>query len=145
MYEKKDELESDIFIPVIESLITNLKTRLGSYTQTEEKFSFLSQLGELNLNEISTACKKVASFYTDDVDEKELISECEIAKQYFFSDSTTFVSYASIYSRIFKDELQTIFPNIEVLLRIFVVIIYHKCARRAFLFKIEVYKKRITK
>ena len=73
----------------------------------------------MNLDQISEACGKIASFYTDDVNEKELITECEIAKQYFFSDSNSFVSHASIYSKIIKDELQNLFPNIEILLRIF--------------------------
>lgn len=120
MDEKQDELETKIFIPVIESLISGLETRSNCYVQVNENFSFLTMLNRLDTNEITTACRRIASFYTDDFDENELISECEIAKQYFFTDSaTSFVSHASIYSRIYKEDLQTVFPNIEIVLRIF--------------------------
>lgn len=40
-------------------------------------------------------------------------------QKYYFTDPATFVSHASMYSNIIKDELQTIFPNIEIALRDF--------------------------
>lgn len=119
MEKKCEELENRIFTPVIESLITNLKTRMNCYVEMDDHFSFLTKLNELDLSQISLACQKIASFYTDDVDGKELASECEIAKQYFFSDPTISISHVSIYSNIIQNELQTLFPNIEILLRIF--------------------------
>lgn len=114
-----NRIASAIFTPVVESLIDNLEKRMDCYTQIDEKFSFLTKLKELDINQISTACQKIAQFYANDLDEKELISECEIAKYHFFSDNTTFISHISMYSRIIKDELQVVFPNIEIMLRIF--------------------------
>lgn len=35
------------------------------------------------------------------------------------NDSTTFVSHHSIYSRIIEDDVQTVIPSIEIILRIF--------------------------
>lgn len=119
MDEKKNSLETTIFTPVIETLISHLKIRMDCYVQADEKFSFLTKLDQLDSNQISTACQTIASFYTDDIDEKELISECLMAKNYFFTDSTTFVSHRSLYSRIIEDDVQTVFPNIEIILRIF--------------------------
>lgn len=66
------------------------------------------------------ACQNIASFYSTDLDEKELVCECELAKGYFFSnDPDSGVSHASIHSRIIKDKMQTVLPNIEIVLRIF--------------------------
>lgn len=90
-----------------------------STNSMDSKFSFLIQLKELDLSDISTACQNIAAFYENDVEEKESIPECEIAKQYFFVDPSTTCSHASMYSQIMKDELQTIFPNIAIILRIF--------------------------
>lgn len=119
MDQNKTVCQRTIFTPVIESLIANLKTRMSCYKQMDEKFSFLTKLNELDFDQISTACRNISSFYSKDLDENELISECEIAKHYFFTDSATSISQASLYSKIIKDELQTVFPNIEIMLRIF--------------------------
>lgn len=119
MDDKKEHCENIIFQAVLDSLITNLKNRLESYIQVEDRFSFITKLNELTTDQISMACRNIASFYENDLDCIELISECDIAKHYFFTDGDNFVSHASIYSKIFKDELQSIFPNIEIILRIF--------------------------
>lgn len=47
---------------------------------------FITELSELNIDQISMAFKKIASFYENDLDETELISECEIAKHNFFKN-----------------------------------------------------------
>lgn len=114
-----DNLQSTIFTPIIELLISNLERRMNCYVQMDDKFSFLIKLNQLNSNQISTACRNITSFYPDDLDENKLISECEMAKNYFFADSTTLASHHSIYSRIIEDEVRTVFPNIEITLRIF--------------------------
>lgn len=92
---------------------------MDCYVVMDSKFSFLIQLGKLSSDDISTACRQIASSYSNDVDEKELIPECEIAKHYLFPDQSTTCSHASMYSKIIKDDLQTIFPNILIILRIF--------------------------
>lgn len=122
MDEEKDNLESSIFQPIIDSLLTNLKTRLNCYIQIDENFSFLSKLNQLNCDQIKSACQRLTSFYTADFDENDLISECELAKQYFFTETDTYVPLSSIYSKIYKEDLLTIFPNIEIALRIFLTL-----------------------
>lgn len=40
-------------------------------------------------------------------------------KAIFFKNSNSFTSHSSVYSTIIQDQLQTVFPNIEIMLRIF--------------------------
>lgn len=121
MDDKKSYLKDTIFDPVLESLMENLKTRMHCYMDMDEKFSFLVKLNELDIDEISKKSQELASFYANDIDAVELISECEIAKQHFFKNlpPNTTLSHASMYFCIVKDELQSVFPNIEIILRIF--------------------------
>lgn len=119
MEDQKQNCNKTMFVPVIQLLKNNLKSRMASYVDMEEKFCFLIKLDEISLDDISTPCQKIASFYINDIDEKDLINECELAKQYFFNDPSFTVSHASMYSKIIKDELQGLFPNIEIVLRIF--------------------------
>lgn len=117
--EQKPILHRTIFTPIIDALIANLNERLNCYIAVDEKFSFLVKLDTLTLDEISAACNNIALFYKNDIDKSELLTECEIAKHYFFSDPSLTVSHASMYATIIKDDLQNTFPNIEIVLRIF--------------------------
>lgn len=118
---KAELCKSELFDPVIDCLIENLDARMACYVQLDEKFSFLTKLNQLDLNEITTACQRISSFYVNDIDETGLLSECEIAKQYFFLklSPTESISHASMYLQIITDELQSSFHNIEIVLRMF--------------------------
>ena len=63
-------------------------------------------------DEIATACKVVSGIYSNDVNESELIFECEFAK-YFFTN----VKYSptSMYDQLITAEMQESFPNIVIL------------------------------
>lgn len=63
MDQKKNELCNEMFMPVIESLITNLEARMNCYVQVEQKFGFLSKLNGMDFDQISVACHKIASIY----------------------------------------------------------------------------------
>lgn len=119
MEQQKETCHRTIFEPVIKSLIENLKMRLDCYIEIDAKFSFLVKLNELSSDDISESCKKIASFYSNDISEEDLNTECGIAQHFFFVDPSSSMSHASMYSKIIKDELQSIFPNIEIALRIF--------------------------
>lgn len=120
MEQRKPILHRDLFLPVMDSLLTNFKKRLNCYVDMDFIFSFLIQLKDINCGEISTACQEIALFYKNDTDATELIFECEIAKHYFFADPTN-CSHVSMYSKLIKDESQSIFRNIEIILRCFCV------------------------
>lgn len=48
--------------------------------QMHEMFDFLINLNNLSAAEIATGCNNISSFYEEDIDEKELTSECDFAK-----------------------------------------------------------------
>lgn len=68
MDEKKSDRECPIFSPVIDSLIKNFHMRLDAHIEIDNKFSFLVKLNKMN--ELSDACKNIAFFYSNDVDDK---------------------------------------------------------------------------
>lgn len=95
-----------------------MNTRSTAYFDLEEKFAFFVNLSNLNHDQITESCKKVALTYPNDLCEEELIQECEIAKEYFEFDTPDF-SHRKMYSTIIKDGLICTMPNIEIILRIF--------------------------
>jgi hypothetical protein len=119
----KSAFHKDIFLPIIGYLLTELNTRRSVYTELYKNFDFLVRLNNLDIAEITTSCKKVSAVYKNDISESELINECEFAKQYFFLDINTDplfeITHASMYATIIKDKLVSTFPNIEILLRVY--------------------------
>lgn len=130
--EEKQKHRDTLFQPIVQSLLTNVKTRGDVYCHLEEQFSFLANLDKLSYDEIVESCKKVASFYSNDLDENELIEECQIAKEYFSFDSSTF-SHASMYSILVNDGLMCTMPNIEILLQMYLcMFVTNVCDERSF-------------
>lgn len=115
---QKQQLLESVFSPIVNALVTNLNQRCSVYSRLNENFSFLTNLKHMNNDEISTACSKIASIYSNDIDESELLGECQFAKSYFFSDESK-QSHKSMYKTIIDEELLSVFPNIEIILRIY--------------------------
>lgn len=72
----------------------------------------------MNNDELTESCKKIASIYPNDLCEKDLIEEFQIARDYFEFQSPIF-SHSKMYSTIINDDLICLMPNIEILLRIY--------------------------
>ena len=111
--EENKQKYKDKFTLITQALIDNLKVRSTVYFDLEEKFEFLVNLNSLNYDEISQSCKKVSSFYSDDLNE-----ECQIAKEYFEFNSPNFC-HVSMYSTIKKEDLISTMQNLEIILRIY--------------------------
>lgn len=76
--ERKSQCCRDMFQPIIlQSLKTNLESRMIFYVKVDEKFSFLLKLNKRCFEEISESCRQIASFHPQDIDGSELIPECE--------------------------------------------------------------------
>ena len=129
---------------LLDSLFANLTTRMESYVKVEDKFSFITKLNKLNIDQNSIASRKIASFYENDSYELELISECEIAKHYFFTNPDSFISHISIFPAFIKINYNQCFPNIEIMLRIFTSLFITNGPGERSYFKIKIHKRYIA-
>lgn len=66
--------------------------------------------------EIAESCKNVAAKYKNDLNETQLIEECEFAKHYLKFEN---LNHETMYKTMFNDHLCTTFPNLDSLLRIY--------------------------
>lgn len=114
----KNKYRNDIFLPIVKSLLSEIKLRSNIYKDLYDNFHFMVKLNELRTDEIAKACKNVSNHYKNDISASDLSNECEMAKYYFFQGDSE-VSHASMYAVIVKDKLTNTFPNIEILLRIY--------------------------
>lgn len=133
--EDKENFKTRLFTPIVQSLLTNLKARGAIYSELNEKFSFLTNLNKLSLDEITKSCENICSFYPEDLDKDELIGECQFAAEHFSFDRAT---HASIYESIIDDGLQGTLPNIGIILQMYV---RPKCLRRKIIFEAKIHQK----
>jgi hypothetical protein len=78
----RDEFRIGTYLPVIDSLMTELNKRSAAYEEISMRFTFLTKLSHMNNQEIKKSCEVLAGFYQQDLDEHALASECEQFKHY---------------------------------------------------------------
>lgn len=105
-----------MFDPVINALLSNLEKRVEVYRELDQQFSFLVNLNCMDDEAISNACKAVVAIYSSDLNEEQLVNECQFAKNYFTSVN---MNHESMYKTMHNDNLCTTFPNIDILLRMY--------------------------
>lgn len=114
--DDKDAIERLLFDPIMNALLSNMKKRSEVYEQLESNYSFLINLNSMSNEEIVDSCKNIVSKYPNDLNENQLINECEIAKNYFTFNKLT---HDSMYKTMFNDNLCASFPNIDIFLRMY--------------------------
>lgn len=93
-----------------------MEKRAEVYNDLDSQFSFLLKLNSMSEAEMASSCKNIASKYPKDLNEDQLINECAVAKNYFTFDK---LNHESMFKTLYDDNLCTSFPNMDILLRIY--------------------------
>jgi len=110
------------FLPIADSLKTELDRRGKAYTEIHERFGFLVDRNlqkDLTLsNELIRAqCQALAAIYKNDLVADELVSEVSQFRHYCHSHADSelvTVGAANQYSLLIADGVKSVFPNVEV-------------------------------
>jgi hAT family C-terminal dimerisation region len=94
------------------------------------------ELPTLDAVSIESSCKKLASIYSTDVNELELVTEC----QHFKHHQPANLSVSALYRSIKSDYLESTFPNIEIALRIYLTLMPTNCTGERSFSKLKIIK-----
>jgi hypothetical protein len=126
------------FLPVIDTFISNLDKRLSAYELVYQRFGFLRKLDQLSNEEIENEATKLVKIYEDDIDEhfgNELIQFKEFYK-HFKDENSEFHNISQehlMYKILINKEVKDCFPNVEIVLRIYLVLmITNSSSERSF-------------
>ena len=90
------------------------------------------------------SCIKLTSAYSTDLDDQELITECQHFKHYvLLQDQTEQPSMTSLYHIIKSDALESTFPNIEIALRMYLTLMPTKCTGERSFSKLKIIKNQL--
>lgn len=119
------------FLPVIDTFSCNLDKRLSAYELINQRFGFLRNLDKLNNKEIEIEAMKVVKIYHGDIDDNlgnELIQFKEFYKVFENEADDSLSQEHIMYKILINREVKDCFPNVEIILRIFLVIMITNCS-----------------
>ena len=117
------KFEQATFNVIIDNLLVELNKRQSAYKRLYDIFGILQNLSEASINEITSGAENLVATYPEDL-ENELVAEMiqfsallktDIAKN---QDSKLHCE-ARLYDLIKKHSLESTFPNMDIVLRIY--------------------------
>ena len=121
----KDQFRRDSFLPILDMLLSALHKRRCAYSELAELFGFLSQLKIIKDSEIRQHAQTLVHAYNADLEDsltEELVQFRSILVSYqneFDLISSTCSLELFMYKLLTEKHLQSTFPNIEIMLRIY--------------------------
>ena len=123
---ESETFKVETYLPILDSLNSPLTKRAEAYESIGNLFSLFSQLKTIDSNELSQRCEKLANAYHEDLDYNELLNECKHFKHYIVHDEEC-TTLPDMYSKLISDKLKSVFPNVEIALRICMCMIVTNC------------------
>ncbi|XP_069494240.1 zinc finger MYM-type protein 1-like [Ambystoma mexicanum] len=138
----RQKFHIETYLPIMDSIINGLTRRGDAYKDISNRFGFLVNLRDMDGKEMSEHCIKLASYYHQDLEKSNLISECQQFKHYTFEKKET-MSLSCIYKIINNDKLGPAFPNLEIALRIFLSMMVTNCSGERSFSKLKLIKSEL--
>ena len=107
-------------------LNSDLTKRAEAYSWIGNLFSFFSQLKTIGSDELNKKCEHLANVYHKDLDYGNLLNECKHLKHYMVLDENC-ETLPALYRKIISDNLKSVFPKVEIALRVFMCMMVTNC------------------
>ena len=128
----RDRFKKNVFDPINKSIIAELQKRSKAYKNFANKFLFINQLTILNITEIQSKANVLLKTYEIDLEDC-FINECVHIREYLKEIKVNNPSLSALYSIIRQRSLESVYPNLEIALRIFLSTPASNCsAERSF-------------
>ena len=108
----------DSYLPIIDQIVSSMKTRIEAYNHLHRKFSFLMELNTMPNSKIEASAKTLLPYYPDDLEEllpEEMIHFSTLIKQHHFNSECKEIQ---MFRFINKNECMHAFPNVSVVFRL---------------------------
>lgn len=138
------------FLLIIDQFIASLDQRLGSYEVVSSRFGFLKNLQNLSTDEIKQQAGRLVEIYSLDLDEQlgpELIQFSSFCSQFIEEmtekDKKVLSHERWMYRLLREKDVKECFPNVEVLLRIYLSLMVTNCSGERSFSKLKLIKNRL--
>ncbi|CAK8695124.1 unnamed protein product [Clavelina lepadiformis] len=118
----------DSYLPIIDQILSSMKTRLEAYDGLQRKFSFLIELNTMSNCKIETSAKSLLQYYPDDLEEslpEEMIHFSTLIKQHHFNSECKEIQ---MFKFINENEFAHAFPNVSVVFKLYLCLMISNCS-----------------
>jgi len=134
------------FLPVVDQYLTSLKLRLKAYENTCSLFGFLRKLESMECINIETAAAKLVAEYKDDLDQTlgaELVQFATFSSEFLEEEDDGIGREHFLYKLLLEKKVVDTFPNVEILLRMYLVLMVTNCSGERSFSKMKFIKNRL--
>uniref|UniRef100_H3AE79 DUF4371 domain-containing protein n=1 Tax=Latimeria chalumnae TaxID=7897 RepID=H3AE79_LATCH len=127
-------------------IMDKLTSASDAYKEVYSRFGFLSKLTSMSVGEIRDAGKKLLQYYSTELEDcitEELVHFSEFVKTEFARKSSGDGPEIQMYCLLVQNGLQNTFPNIHIILRMYLCLMISNCSGECSFSKMVSIKKRL--
>ena len=126
-----ERFRTESFITVIDQFIQSLSDRIAAYDVICEHFGFLNHMEDMNANDLCSAAASLVSIYNTDLEsslEDELVHFAAFLKLNTRDYNGSMPKELYFYKILLERGLEATFHNVEIMLRIDLVLMVTNCS-----------------
>ena len=134
------------FLPAIDQFVTALEQRLGAYELISSRFGFLRTLEVLSSQELQAAASNLVKVYKDDLDAclgNELVQFADFVEAFKDEHAEDVSKENFMYKLLIQKKILGSFPNVEIALRMYLVLMVSNCSAERSFSKMKLIKNRL--
>ncbi|XP_042222750.1 uncharacterized protein LOC121867057 [Homarus americanus] len=143
---QSEKFRAQNFLPAIYQFLSSLDQRLKAYEETCSLFGFLSKLESMNCDEIEAAAAKLVAEFKNDLDQAlgvELVQLTAFFTQFFEDEDDEKGRAHYLYKLLIDKKVVDTFPNVEIMLRMYLVLMVTNCSGESSFSKMKFIKNRL--
>lgn len=117
-FSGRDDFRVNTFLPIVDKVREEITRRMIAYEKFTEKFGAIIKLWNLTTPQLEAETKKLVTVFEDDL-EPSIFDELVHLKSHFLANKIENKNPLSLYKWLKENDLQEIYPNVEILLRMF--------------------------
>uniref|UniRef100_H3AGF6 DUF4371 domain-containing protein n=1 Tax=Latimeria chalumnae TaxID=7897 RepID=H3AGF6_LATCH len=140
----RESFRIETYLVIMDKLLSALAQRLDAYKEVCSRFGFLLKLTSMSVGEIHDATKKLRQYYPTDLEDyvtEELVYFSEFVKTEFARKSSGDGPEIQIYRLLVQNGLQDTFPNIHIILHMYLCLMISNCSGEHSFSKMALIKK----
>ena len=141
--DPSESFRVNAFISVLDVLSSEVDKRQEAYAEVSDRFGFLRHLAQIQPTEAKIVADKLVKIYSSDLDSRaadELVQFAALAADTFPDLDHDISPEATLYKMLIERELRDAFPNVEIMLRIYLTLMISNCSGERSFSKLKMIK-----
>jgi hypothetical protein len=122
----KDKFRIETFIVIINQLVSSLRQRIDAYRAVHDVFKVVTDFNEIDTDHIREYAVSMANTFTKDLQSAEFADE--MIQFVDFAKSRDCQTPSSLAILLYKEDLQSTFPNVEIAVRMYMSVMVSNCS-----------------